>query len=227
MSRRLLVLSVAVLVVLVGSGNGLAAQGPTGDAAAIAFYRQVAAAYRHVNSVTMTRSGYLSYVVAGPVFRYVDGQPAPASFHPGVESITAVLRNGRTVGYVDHIDAAGLTPMTIVENSTGVWAALGSNPSCYFKNPRSSGVLGWGAGFVVVVGNFGQLKRSGGLVTVRSSYPWGKTGEAVEVDHFFAASKYWQSFQVHVTGATGSFGWSFTGFHESNSTAALPTTPHC
>jgi hypothetical protein len=210
-------------------GAATAASGPSGDAATIAFYRQVLSAYRTVPAITATRHGYVSYTVSGSTFHYVAAEVAPPGYRRASESVLVLLRGGRVWKYVDHAAAPGLPSLTIIEDATGLWAALNSRPgACYYKNPRSSGVLGWGSQFVGVFGDFAPLRRAGALVTVHSTYPWGKSGaQASEVDQFFARTKYWRSFQVHVNGSAP-FTWTMAGFHEGRapSLTAAPT-PHC
>lgn len=220
-ARRFAVIALALA--LAGSATALAAA-PTGDHGSIAFYRQVAAAYSRVGSLTASRHGYLTYTVAGSSFRYQQGERPPAGYRPASERIVAILRNGRTVAYVDHAHARGLPTLTIFEDSTGVWASIGG---CSYKNPRSSGVLGWGHAFVGLAGNFSPLERSGKVVIVRSTYPWGKTGQAAEVDRFSAATKYWQSYSARVTGGTGAFTFGMNGFKESAARPTLSSAPHC
>jgi hypothetical protein len=220
-----------VALLIVASSSALAGRAPSGDRASIAFYRQVAAAYRHVGTLSATRRGYISYTVAGASFRYVDGKPAPPGYRAAVESIVATLRNGRTINYVDHVRAPRLPPLTIIENATGVWAALGNQPgSCFHKNPRSSGVFGWGYQFVGIYGQFAPMQRSGrSTVTIQSTYAWGKSGaQASETDHFSATKKYWRSLRVQITGGAGAFSWGMTGFRQSPATPKAPTPiPSC
>ena len=221
---------VVAALLSVASSSAFVGRAPSGDPATIAFYRQVAAAYRHVGGLSATRRGYISYTVAGTSFRYVDGKPAPPGYRAAVESIVATLRNGRTIDYVDHVRAPGLPPLTIIENATGVWAALGNQPgACFHKNPRSSGVFGWGYQFVGVFGHFAPMQRSRSTVTIQSTYPWGKSGaQASETDHFSTTNKYWRSFQVQITGGAGAFSWGMTGFRQRHATPKAPTpTPSC
>ncbi len=226
--RARFVFAVTCVVSLSGLASVAAAgSGPTGDASTIAFYRHVASVYRRVPSVALTRRGYLSYVVAGPTFRFVDGEARPPGYRSAVESVVAVLRNGRVAAYVDHARAAGLPPLTIIEDASGVWASDGR---CFYRNPRSSGILGWGSSFVGVYGSFAPLQRAGSVVSIRSTFPWGKAGaQAIEIDHFNATTSYWQSYRVAVTGGGApAFAWTETGFRELKTRTTMPAVSrHC
>ena len=73
------------------------------------------------------------------------------------------------------------------------------------------------------------MQRTGGTVTIQSTFPWGKPGAvASETDHFISANKYWRSMQVDVTGGAGAFTWGMSNFRQSHATPNLPTpTPSC
>lgn len=222
-------LAVVALVAVVWSPVAAATSAPSGDPATIAFYRQVASAYRNVPSITATRHGYLSYTVTGTAFRFAKGEAPPTGFRPASESLLYFIRNGRIFRYIDRAHAPGLPALTIIEDATGVWAAVNSHPgACYYHNPRSSGVAGWGYPFVGVFGDFVPLQKSGNLVTVHSTYPWGKSGaKASETDRFDAKSHNFLSFRAQITGTTP-FTWGMSTFHQGKPPTLTPVpAPHC
>lgn len=206
-----------------------AAAAPTGDVAAITFYRQVQAAYKRVPGLRVIRRGYLSYAVAGSRFSYIAATAVPPVYHAAVETILYRMRNGRVTAYADTARAPGEPAVTIEENSSGVWATLDARRGrCYYRNPRSSGVASWSRSFVGVVGNFAPLSRDGRIVTIRSTFPWTPGGGSVtETDHFDASTKYWRFFSVDVS-THHPFTWSMSSFRELSRGPLLPRThPRC
>jgi hypothetical protein len=222
--RKTIALVMVVAVCLASEAAG--AGGPTGDAATIAFYRQVQSAYHSVQAITGTRRGFLSYTASSSAFRYYNGQKPPPGYRPATESLLYLIHNGRITKVVDTARAAGLPPLTIIEDASGTWANVSRQPgACYYKNPS---IRERGQQFVGVFGNFSPLQHSGSTVIVRSTYPWGKTGaQASEVDRIAAATKLLLALQVHVNGAAP-FSWSLAGLREeATPSLVLAPSPHC
>jgi hypothetical protein len=228
--RRVAVVLVVVAAVSCGAAVAARAGGPSGDPATITFYHQVQDAYRSVGAIAGTRTGFLSYKVSpGLAFSYRFGQSAPAGYRPARESLLFLFRNGRDVKFVDRASAKGLPPLTIIQDARGAWANVSRRPgACFYRSPGASSLGGVGHPFVGVFGNFSPLKRSGGTVIVRSSYPWGKTGAAAsEVDRISASTKLLLSEQVHVAGAAP-FSFSLGGLREKPIPSFVPApVPQC
>ena len=219
-------LGFAVLAVSVCFASAAAAGGgPSGDPAAIAFYRQVESAYGSVHALVATRRGFFSYTAAGSAFSFRYGQKPPPGFRVASERLLYVFRNGRTTKFVDTARAGGMPPLTVIQDASGLW---GKVSNCYAHSPGASNFGGVGQRFVGVFGDFSPLQHSGSTVIVHSTYPWGKTGaRATEVDRISAATNLILSLSGHVNGPA-SFGWSLSGFRQQGAPTKLPTpTPHC
>jgi hypothetical protein len=198
----------------------------TGDRATIAFYRQSQLSYRNVPAVQETRRGYLSYTVSGTSFRWQPGKPS-AGYKAATESVLVLLSGGRITKYVDTVRATGLPSLTIIEDATGLWAALNDRPgACYYANPRTADVQGWNKQLIGVVGKFAPMQRKGGVVVVRSSFPWGKVGRADEIDRISATTKHFISSQVHVTTAVP-YTFTTTDRVVPKPALVLASAPHC
>jgi hypothetical protein len=218
------------LVAVCVASSATAAGGPTGDPATIAFYRQVQSAYRTVHAIVGVRHGYFSYTVAGSVFSFRYGMARPAGLRPATESLLYLFRNGRATRFVDTARAAGLPPLTLIQDASGVWGRASSRPGgCYSKSPGAGNIGGIGQPFVGVFGDFQALRPSGKtVVVVTSTYPWGTAGpQAREVDRISAATKFLLSETVHVSGPAA-FSFSLSGLRETRAPSHVPSTnPHC
>jgi len=221
---RIGVLCLALGIAAPGADRAAAAGGPTGDAATIAFYRAAQGAYRNVPAVIENRTGYLSYTSEGSVPRWQYGLRPTAGFTAASESLLVLLSGGVITKYVDTARAPGHAPLSIIEDSSGVWSMAAGK--CYFANPRASGVGGWAGQLIGVVGNFAPMRRSGDVVTITSTYPWGKSGTATEIDRISATTKQFISSEIKVmTAAPFTFTITFREVLKP-ATVAAPE-PHC
>jgi hypothetical protein len=218
---------VAATLVSAAFGSRLVARD---DPATLAFYKEVQASYRTVPAVLVHRHGFLWYTDTAPgsAFRWVSSKRPPpgGGYKPASESILVLLTNGRVTKYVDTAKAAGMPTLTIIEDSTGLWASLSKKPACYHRSSRAGDVAGWGSQFVGVYGTFSPMETHGDTVIIRSTYPWLRTEQAVEVDRISATTKHLQSYTVTVTGT------SPITFSAANQNIAKPANvpapkPHC
>jgi len=182
------------------------ALGASGDPPTIAFYKQVQASYRSVAAVRVERTGFLWYTdtVKGSLVRWLNGRrpPVGAGYKPATESIIALLSGGRVTKYVDTAKAPGLPPLTLIEDSTGFWAALNTETGgCFHASTRAADVAGWHSPFVAVFGTFAPMTQQGRTVIVTSTYPWIAGELATEVDHISATTKHLDSYTITVTGS--------------------------
>jgi hypothetical protein len=225
---RTAVFLIAGLAAVAGFASVAAgAREPSGDAAAITFYRRVRIAYRSAHAVTGTRRGFLAYTASGTSFRYTFGEKIPPGFREATESLLYVLRNGRVVDVVDKAKAVGLPALTYIEDPSGAWAALVTRTgTCFHRNSRIAGL--WGQPFVGVFGDFSPLRRSGSTVIVHSTYPWGTSGMQMrEVDRIGATSKLFLSIAGRLDGPSG-FTWSMLGIREVTTPSHVRApTPRC
>lgn len=228
-ARRSSALLAAAAGLLWLTSAALGAGGATGDAGAIAFYTQAQASYSNVAALRVTRRGYLSYSVQGKTFHWhVSGTPTPAGYKPATESFLVLLKGGRVTKYVDTVKAPALSPLTIIEDANGFWDSLSSHPgACYYKQARVADVLGWGSPLIGVTGKFQPVQHQGGDVIVTSTYPFGSTGTATEVDRISASTKHLISTRIHVAGVPSPFTFTVTDQVIAKPAKILAPTPHC
>lgn len=205
------------------AGSGSA----TGDPAAIAFYKQAQAAYRSVPAVRTTERGVFWYEGTGSGgFRYDLYRPPTASGEkPATLSELWLLRGGRVTKVVWEANAAGLGTIVIIEDSSGMWAKLAHGPAgCYYKQPNFRRV---GKPFIGVVGTFSPLQQGSSVDTVTSTYPWGTSGTATEVDKIATATKQFVFSRTEVSGSSPLT--DTESYHTLAKAPALVLTPepHC
>jgi len=175
--------------------------------------------------VVGVRRGYLSYTVSGTVFAYRYGEAPPPGFRSATESVDYLLENGRIKRFVDIAKAAGLPPLTIIEDASGVWGREAK--ACYTKTPGAGNIGGLDDPFLGVFGDFQPMHRTGDTISVRSSYAWGTTGEATETDELSTTSQLMLAERVHVADSTP-FTFSLTGLHEpAGQPRAALAAPRC
>jgi len=207
-----------------GSPVGATTPGATGNAAAIALYRQVQKAYAHVAGVETTRHGFFAYTTSGTNVRWAWGQPPPSGFKAATETVLQVLSGGAVHYYSDVVKAPGLPTLEMIGNSSGNWTILGSE-DCYTKFAASSAPVSLGEQFVGVVGNFGPVKHDGSEDLITSAYPWGPGSTATEVDTVSGLTKQILRSTVQIRGRVT---LTFTATNRSLAVAVVPApSPVC
>jgi len=223
--RRLSLLAVGAALVGVPSAGALPPT--TGNASAIAFYRQSLASYRSVPAVQISERGVFWYeVLPGGAFRYTIYEPrADPGERPATVSSLWLLHDGTVREVVWQAKAAGLPRIVIIETAAGMWAGLAARPAyCYYRQKLNLHRVGHPLFYVA--GHFAPLRRSGSVVTVTSTYPLlGR--RATEVDRIAASTKQFLSARIVVSGSP-----AYTDSESLHSLARTPRlvpapAPHC
>ena len=213
--RRWVVVAAALSVVATASAgaatspkgpSGRAARTPhlaaTGNAAAIAFYRKVAAATDKMDSERFTYSAAQTLVrvknLGGGRLSWIMAGAPKAGYQPAYGTVWAEALDGRTTYAAETVlpvnAASGFNPFELVLTPKGeVMMTLGSS------GPVSCGgtvtgkpyvglftVTGYPLGYTVE-GRFSPLRRVGDTVYVTSTYHWGPQ-KLIEVDTISAAT---------------------------------------
>jgi hypothetical protein len=201
---------------------------PTGDPATIVFYKHVASAYRNVPAVMFTVRGNFWYSASGNAFSFYDGIAHPVNAKAATESILTLLSGGLMTKAVISARSPGLPSLTIVQDSSGTWAALQNRPgACFYRQPAQAVSARVHKPFLQVFGKFAPLQKRGSHTLVTSTYAWSKTGTATEVDTIAAATDAILSSQYTVSGPAAH---TFTTTYRSLSRAprfVLAPEPHC
>ena len=130
-----------------------------------------------------TVRGNFWYTTNGNAFNFYDGGAHPANAKAATQSILTLLSGGRVTETVISATSAGLPPLTIIQDSTGTWAALNNHPgACFYRQPTQSIGANLHRPFIQVLGTFSPLRKKGSHTLVTSKFPWGKTGTATDVD---------------------------------------------
>jgi hypothetical protein len=230
--RPLIVLLVALGALASLVSGALGASAPSGDPAAIAFYRQVQSAYGTVQAISGSRRGFIAYQVSSKTaFRFSFGQQVSAGYHAASESLLYLMTKGRVSKFVDTLRAPGLPPLVLIEDASGFWGQEASRPGACYSNLGSPALgtmlASYGGPFVGVYGHFSPLEHAGSTVIVRSSYPWGSSGaQAMEVDRISSVTRLLLSLQVQVNG-TAPFAFSELMREQPVPGFVPASSPHC
>ena len=189
MRREGCALGVIALAVCVFASPATGTGSPTGDPATIGFYKRVVSAYHNVPAVMFTVRGNFWYTVSGNAFTFYDGIEHPSNVRAATESILTLLNGGLVTKMVVTAHSPGLPSLTIIQDSTGTWAALQNHPgACFYRQPAQSIGATVHKPFIQLFGKFSPLHNQGSHTLVTSTFPWGKTATATEVDTIAHAS---------------------------------------
>jgi len=169
---------------------------PSGDQAAIAFYRQKAAAYEHVPGATIVETGYF-FVRPSPngTVDYWWGTPPPAGYAPARVTIHARLGGGRIVAYLADLRAPHVKRLRIVMSGGAVFTRTGG---CWARSKPTASPLGTGDRYVFNDGGASFAPRSGTSVTF--SYEWAPGDRATETSTFGSGATRRVDVAIRVTG---------------------------
>jgi len=227
-----------------------ATSAPTGNAKAIAFYRSVVNATRAHSGVVVTQTGYVLMTdelgrSSSFSFTFGIGSRRPG-YVPAVEHITIAAVNRRISWVSDDMVPEGCTaqaggsclPVELLLYSGGLlWRfdspRLPASSSCWSSNVRAGTEVagytktGVASGYALY-GYFYPVKRVGGSDEVTSTYPWGKTQKATEVDTISLATRLPTSSVVHVSAAPGAPAFTYRWTNQWLAKApVMPRTTMC
>ncbi len=247
-------LIVAACVAAIASGGvtaGAASHGPglaapsiqrprlavSGNAAAIAFYRKVAAATDAMTSDHFTYSAAQTLVTVenvGGRLSWLMASPPRAGYHPAHGEVWASTLNGKLTFVAETVapssPADGYTAFELVLTPRGE-VMMSATPVAGVLSCRGAttghpyvgleNATGRPIGYSVV-GRFSPLRRQGNTVFVTSRYDWGSQ-PAIEVDTV-SATTYLPSRSVyHILPAHGHPGFTFA--QDNVTWATTPLTP--
>ncbi len=210
-----------------------AGSGPSGNAATIAFYREVVAATRRMGTEVQTFGGSYAVVDYDASSRswnwYTGGTPARAGYQPAGASVTVAASGGRVEFVAEVLTAMrppGFPPIGLLLAASGEYllsggAATSFTPPttgdyqpCIGRTTSGSPYVG---GYTKVgvasgyglFGHFDPMRRVGANEIVTSTYPWSSHQVATEVDTIAASTHLPIAGVVRVSAARGHAGFSF------------------
>ena len=172
---------------------------PTGNAKAIAFYREMVKTVAGEGGVTEYRSGYafvkVTCMASGGAAVSLDWSraKAPAGYSPVTEFLATAFRGGKSVWTTDQFTpTSGVvthncdpkTPLRLLLNSKGGFLqvlTIGKASTCW---QTFNAALLWkiGGPEYETFGHFYPMQKVGKNEIVDSSFTWTKTTQATEID---------------------------------------------
>jgi hypothetical protein len=204
--------------------------GPSGNRAAIGFYRIVQRAMDAQRALRYSDTGYawiLEDLSAGS-FHVRWGRPAFAGSVPAREQVTATLRHGRVAWVRDDLTPTGRSstgrkqyPLEVIADSAGIFWRFrlpGKTFACYGTYSGQTGFWSVGSAPVGLFGHFHALRMQGRNVLATSSFPYDASQTETETDtinphnHLLIASRFRVSRGTATEPAfTYSSSWSYPG----------------
>jgi hypothetical protein len=231
--RRFAAATGALLVVAgICSAAALAASSaPSGNKAAIKFYRQSQSAMAGYQGISFTGSGVSYEILHQPGFDNFkfDFGSAPKGFTHGVADVLVVQRNGLVTQEVDTLRAPGLPALRLWHTSGLVIGEVMDSRVCAVTVTGGSSFVTVGGTYVGIVGRFAALKRKHGNDLVRTTYAAGG-GTAHEADTIDASNGLWKASTSRLRGGPYSGqSLSESGFKYSHlqQLALLPQLGRC
>lgn len=207
-----------------------AASGPSGNAATLAFYRQVVAATRRMGTEVLTIGGSYTIVEYQGSLKhwYTGGTSSRAGYQPAADLVTIAASGGRVKFVVDaivHTRPPGFSPFGLLLTASGEYLLAGgapvtfTPPTTHAYQPcmgRSTGApyvggytkVGVASGYGFY-GHFGPMRRVGANEIVTSTYPWGSKQVETEVDTIAASTHLPSAGVVRVSSGGGLSGFSY------------------
>jgi len=180
-----------------------AAAPPTGNAGAIAFYKQSRSAMAAYEGIAF-KGGGTSYQLVSQggagAFNF-DFGTTPRGYSAAVASVRVVQRNGVVTEEVDTLKAPGKPPLRLWQSGgTEVGELLTPKPCLRLVTANSASFATVGQRFVGLSARFAKLTAlSGSLRVVHSSYALGG-GTAHEQDTIALATHLWKASHLVVSG---------------------------
>ena len=173
---------------------------PSGNAAAIAFYRKVVAATRKMGGQEESFTGSYSVVDPGTHGWYTGGEAPRTGYVSANDQVWIGVSKERVTFVSDTITpgaSASFSPFGLLLNSSGEFllengapaSFLSSAPTAYSCEGKTTGEK-WVGGFSKVgapsgyglFGHFEAMRRAGRNEIVTATYPWNAKQVATEVD---------------------------------------------
>ena len=244
-------LRIAILVLFLLSSSlafmasvaGAASKAPSGNRAAISFYRSVVAATKKTAGVRVVETGF-TYMHEDPTTNRVHWLTAtgrtPAGYVPATDELFVVFRGGKVAWVSDVLSPRSCpagnarcnwSPFDLLLSSNGLRGRLESLVSnCWSKDHGSVAgftSVGGPAGYRAF-GRFAKLRHANGKIVVTSTYPWTKNQRASEIDTVAPSTRLPTNGLVRIDGAKGTPGFSFNWTNQWMTAApALPPAPLC
>jgi hypothetical protein len=206
---------------------------PTGNAHAIAFYKQSRRAMATNRGITFTGGGTSYKVIKQPgsdTFKF-DFGATPKGYSPAVASVQVVQHKGVITEEIDTLRAHGKPALRLWQDGgTEVGALLTKHRCTELVPANSASFVTVGHRFVGLSGRFAKLTAPASSVRVVSSTYALAGGTAHERDTIALASHLWRASHLVVVG--GPYNHSFlteSGFHYSKSQRfiTVPTLNRC
>lgn len=208
-----------------------AATGATGDAATLKFYAQVVRATALAPGVSYVYFGYSSVQEStNGTFNWYQSAPPPAGYFPVVDHVHFAQAAGKVIWAEDQMvptSACRPTParmchtLTVLLTPSGLFSQVAGAGRCWQRSHGSilsMTKVGWVAGYGLY-GNFQPMRRVGNTVYVTSTYPWGKTRTATEIDTISYSSRLPSLGQMSVPASVGyaafQYHWTAKWLHSS------------
>ena len=200
-NRLRIAVVVAAAAAVTGVGTAWATR-PTGNAAAIAYARSVAAAYSRVAAVEYLQTGYVamhSQLGRGSGFAWSWGTGVvPAGWDRVAESAVVALNAGRVAWFTDVLIPQGCNgtfcsepPVKIVVTARGgYWRFDMPTAKACYRRLLGARPLTIGQRFVSVGGHYGPLVRHGNSVVTDYTYAWDADQTATETDVISARTRH-------------------------------------
>jgi len=180
---------VVVAVVLAAGGLAAATLGavkpPTGDPAAIDFFRSKAGDYLDVPGVKIVQTGYFFVTKGkGTSVHFAWGEKPPeAGYKPARATILARLFEGKIVAYLAELRAPKIRALRVLMAGGNVYV---STTRCWKKSEPSASPLGTGEKYIFNDGgsHYLPLKVTGGSTAITFTYGWTPGSRASETSTF-------------------------------------------
>jgi len=194
-----------------------AAPGESGDPATIAFDHTLVAATEAMPGEYMVQTGYYTLNESGNGTWSAESDAPPSkNYIPVSDHVTIAARGGRVLWVSDVMVPLGFVistggswgPIELVLTSRGLFSHIlsGSGARSCWDHAHGS-VIGYTRTGVPsgysLGGRVSPMRRAGGTVYVKSTYPWWFKQTATEVDTISSATRLPSASVVHVSGAPG------------------------
>jgi hypothetical protein len=167
------------------AGAAFAITPPTGDQAAITFFKQEADAYASIPGAKIVTTGYFSMRFnGGTSVSYSWGAPPPAGYRPATVTVVERLKGGKISAYIATVTAPKMPRLRILLADGKVYDSVGS---CWNRSHASSSPYGTGERFLFNNGGakFQPLAPgAAGSTTSTYSYSWVPGAPATQTDTF-------------------------------------------
>jgi hypothetical protein len=189
--------AVIALLLLATATSARAVTPPTGDAAAIRYFKRQAAVYAHVPSVKIVETGYFFLrPSAHASVDYAWGSRPPEGYTPATATISARLADGKFVAYLAVLKAPGVRRLRIVMAGGTVFT---STRRCWTRAKPSASPLGTGERYLFNDGGAHFAPRAASSLIF--TYAWTPGATATETVGYTARRPPSVDVSIKVAGA--------------------------